>query len=161
MSKARNKRPGSRASAAACLAAASFAAIVLALSVISVASADPFFNGPGGMKIKDLKPGDGAVATEGMVATIHFTGWLDKGGARGREIYNSRGRGEPVSFVIGTDGVMPAWNAGVLGMQPGGRRMLLVPPTMAYGNREIDEIIPANAAMQFIIELVRLGQPDG
>jgi len=120
------------------------------------AQADSFRNAKGGMKVKDMKTGTGLVASEGMIATIHFTGWLDNQGVRGKEIYNSRNRGEPVSFVIGTDKVMPAWNEGVLGMQAGGQRMLLVPPGMAYGNRAIDDVIPANAPMQFIIVLVRL-----
>ena len=118
--------------------------------------ADEFRTAKGGMKIKDMKTGTGQVAAEGMIATIQFTGWLDEHGARGKEIYNSRNRGEPVSFVIGTDKVMPAWSEGVLGMKPGGRRMLLVPPAMAYGKRAIDDVIPADASMQFIIDLVRL-----
>jgi len=132
--------------------------LVLLLSVVFCisAQADGFRSAKGGMKIKDMKTGTGLVASEGMIATIQFTGWLDNQGVRGKEIYNSRNRGEPVSFVIGTDKVMPAWNEGVLGMQAGGRRMLLVPPGMAYGKRAIDDVIPANASMQFTIDLVRL-----
>lgn len=110
----------------------------------------------GGMQVKTIEAGKGPVATKGMVATIHFISWVDNQGARGKMIYNTRLSGEPVSFVIGTDKVMPAWNQGVLGMQVGGQRELLVPPKMAYGNRAIDDIIPANASMQFIIELVQL-----
>jgi FKBP-type peptidyl-prolyl cis-trans isomerase FkpA len=96
-----------------------------------------------------------------MVATIHFIGWLDEQGARGREIYNSRAEGRPVSFVIGTDGVMQGWNEGVIGMKPGGARMLLVPPGLAYGDRAIDGVIPANAALMFRIELIRLEDSSG
>jgi peptidylprolyl isomerase len=61
--------------------------------------------------------------------------------------------------VIGTDGVMQGWNDGVLGMQPGGARMLLLPPAMAYGDRQVEDIIPANAPMMFRIELLRLDEP--
>lgn len=132
--------------------------LALALSFLfgTAAQADSFRSAKGGMKVKDMKAGTGLVASEGMIATIQFTGWLDNQGVRGKELYNSRNRGEPVSFVIGTSKVMPAWNEGVLGMRVGGTRMLLVPPGMAYGNRAIDDIIPANASMQFVIELVRL-----
>lgn len=130
--------------------------LVLTLVFCISAQADGFRSAKGGMQVKDMKTGTGLVASEGMTATIHFTGWLDNQGNRGQELYNSRSRGEPVSFVIGTDKVMPAWNEGVLGMQAGGQRMLLVPPGMAYGNRAIDDVIPANASMQFIIVLVRL-----
>ncbi len=134
----------------------SLLAVVLLVLMSASAPAEEFRTAAGGMKIKDLQKGSGPVAQAGQVATIEFIGWLDEAGARGREIFNSRNRTEPVRFVIGTDGVMPAWNEGVLGMQAGGRRMLLVPPGMAYGKRAIGEDIPANAALVFQIELVRL-----
>jgi FKBP-type peptidyl-prolyl cis-trans isomerase len=130
--------------------------LLLAVAVVSTAQAEGFRTAAGGMKIKELKVGTGEAAAEGMVATIHFIGWLDDAGAQGREIYNSRNSGEPVSFVIGTDNVMPAWNEGVIGMQVGGRRMLLIPPAMAYGNRAINDVIPANAALRMTLELVAL-----
>ena len=121
---------------------------------------EAFQQGPGGLRFKDLQSGQGVVAQPGMVATIHFIGWLDEQGVRGREIYNSRREGQPVSFVIGTDGVLQAWNEGVIGMKPGGARMLLVPPAMAYGNRAIEDVIPANSSMMFRIELVSLRNPQ-
>jgi len=130
--------------------------LLLAVAVVSTAQAEGFRTAAGGMKIKELKVGTGDSAAAGMVATIHFIGWLDDAGAQGREIYNSRNSGEPVSFVIGTDNVMPAWNEGVIGMQVGGRRMLLIPPAMAYGNRAINDVIPANAALRMTLELVAL-----
>jgi len=120
------------------------------------ASDEAFQAGPGGLRFKDLQPGQGPVATVGQVATIHFVGWIDEQGARGKEIYNSRNQGQPVSFVIGTKGVMQGWNEGVIGMRPGGKRMLLVPPSMAWGGRKIEDVIPANAAMMFRIELLKL-----
>ncbi|MGK2927514.1 MAG: FKBP-type peptidyl-prolyl cis-trans isomerase [Lysobacterales bacterium] len=133
---------------------------LLALSPTALAE-EAFRAGPDGLRLKDLQPGDGPEARAGMVATIHFIGWLDERGARGREIYNSRAEGREVSFMIGTDGVMQGWNEGVIGMKPGGARMLLVPPGLAYGKRSIEGVIPANAAMMFRIELVRLENPAG
>lgn len=125
------------------------------------AAEEAFQAGPGGLRFKDLQPGQGPVATVGQVATIHFVGWLDEHGTRGKEIYNSRNQGQPVSFVIGTQGVMQAWNEGVIGMRPGGTRMLLVPPSMAWGERQIEDVVPANAAMMFRIELIRLDNNSG
>ncbi|MBT8059184.1 MAG: FKBP-type peptidyl-prolyl cis-trans isomerase [Gammaproteobacteria bacterium] len=124
-------------------------------------AAEPFRSGPGGIRYQDLQSGQGDAALTGQVATIHFVAWIDENGARGREVYNSRSRGQPVSFVIGTDGVMPGWNAGVVGMKPGGKRLLLLPPAMAYGARAIEDAVPANAAMMFRIELIRLENPPG
>ncbi|MGD2127843.1 MAG: FKBP-type peptidyl-prolyl cis-trans isomerase [Lysobacterales bacterium] len=140
-----------------------FPVVLAALLAASSAWAvgDAFRAGPDGLRYRDLQVGQGPVAATGMVATIHFIGWLDEQGARGKEIYNSRAEGRPVSFVIGTDGVMQAWNEGVIGMQPGGSRMLLVPPGLAYGNRAVDDVIPANASLMFRIELIRLDDsPD-
>jgi FKBP-type peptidyl-prolyl cis-trans isomerase len=133
-------------------------AIVLTIGLgVSAAADDGAFQaGPGGLRFKDLQLGEGPAAVEGQVATIHFVGWIDDHGARGKEIYNSRSQGRPVSFVIGTDGVMQGWNEGVKGMKPGGQRLLLVPPSMAWGGRAIDDVIPANAAMMFRIELISL-----
>jgi FKBP-type peptidyl-prolyl cis-trans isomerase FkpA len=138
------------------------AALALLLFAPGSWAADEAFQaGPGGMRFKDVQVGQGAVAGEGMVATIHFVGWLDEKGVRGREIYNSRDKAQPVSFVIGTDGVMPGWNAGVVGMQPGGSRMLLLPSSMAFGDRQVEDVIPANAPMMFRIELLSLEElPD-
>lgn len=135
---------------------ASLAFLVCIGSAVALAADDAFRSAAGGMMIKDLQPGQGAAAVEGQVATIHFIGWIDDRGTRGEEIYNSRAQGRPVSFVIGTDGVMPAWNEGVLGMKPGGKRMLLVPPGMAYGNRSVDGVVPENASLMFRIELIAL-----
>lgn len=131
-------------------------ALLLAVGTVSSVHAEGFTTAAGGMKIKDLEVGTGEAAAEGMVVTIHFIGWLDDAGTQGREIYNSRNSGEPVSFVVGTDNVMPAWNEGVIGMQVGGRRLLLVPPGMAFGDRSINDVIPANAAMRMTLELVSL-----
>jgi len=130
----------------------------LALSILfgAAAQADSFRSVKGGMRTQDMQTGTGLVAADGMIATIQFTAWLDKQGVRGKELYNTRNSGEPVSFVIGTDKVMPAWNEGVLGMRVGGTRMLVVPPKMAYGQRAVDDVIPAGSSMQFIIELMRL-----
>jgi len=126
------------------------------------AADEPFRNAAGGLRIKDLQLGQGTAAESGQVATIHFVGWIDEQGARGREIYNTRRqRGQPVSFVIGTDGVMQGWNEGIKGMKPGGKRMLLVPPGMAYGKRSVDGVVPENASLMFRMELIGLENPPG
>ncbi|MGB5474412.1 MAG: FKBP-type peptidyl-prolyl cis-trans isomerase, partial [Gammaproteobacteria bacterium] len=99
------------------------------------AAAGPFHTTPLGARYQDLQPGSGAIAAPGDVVTIHFTGWLDDRGRQGKELYNSRREGRTVSFVVGTDRVMPGWSEGVTGMQPGGRRLVLLPPALGYGAR--------------------------
>jgi peptidylprolyl isomerase len=137
--------------------------LTLLIGMVSTAGAlaadEAYRSAAGGVRIKDLQLGHGSGAATGQIATIHFTGWIDEQGARGREIYNSRAQGQSVSFVIGTDGVMQGWNEGVLGMKPGGKRMLLVPPGMAYGERKVEGVVPENASLMFRIELIGLENP--
>ena len=131
--------------------------LILMLAILAgTTMADPMQTTPGGARYRDLQPGSGEIAAPGDIATMHFTGWLDDGGNKGREFYNSRREGTPVSFVIGTDRVMPGWNEGILGMQPGGRRLLLLPPSLGYGTRGVQGIVPPDASLIFIIELLEL-----
>jgi len=110
----------------------------------------------GGAQYKDLKTGEGSAARTGDVATIHFIGWLDDNGAKGREFINTRKLNQPVSFVIGTDKVMPGWNEGVIGMKPGGKRLLKLPPELGYGSKGVQGEVPPNARLILMIELVGL-----
>ena len=109
-----------------------------------------------GVQYRDLSPGTGQRAEVGDVATMHFVGWLDDKGGKGRELYNTRSSGDPVSFVIGTDRVMPGWNEGVIGMKPGGKRLVKVPPALGYGSRGVQDAVPPNAGLIFVIDLLEL-----
>lgn len=131
-------------------------AVLLVLALVGTASAESFTTLPSGLEYKNLKVGSGSEAQLGDIALIHFVGWLDKKGQRGQEIYNSRMEQEPVSFVIGTDKVMQGWNEGVIGMKVGGTRLLRIPPELGYGAKAVEEVVPANAYLQFIIELLEI-----
>lgn len=130
--------------------------ILMLAPLAGTAVAEPMQTTPAGARYRDLQPGSGEIAAPGDIATMHFTGWLDDGGSKGREIYNSRSQGAPVSFVIGTERVMPGWNDGIVGMQPGGRRLLLLPPALGYGSRGVQDIVPPDTSLIFIIELLDL-----
>ena len=90
------------------------------------------------------------------MAKIHFIGWLDENGQPGQEIFNSRKAKKPVSFIIGTDKVMEGWNEGVTGMQPGGTRLIRIPPELGYGEKAVDGVVPPHAHLIFVIELLEL-----
>ena len=128
--------------------------ILMALALVTTALAESFTTLPSGLEYKDLKVGSGSEAQLGDIAHIHFVGWVDENGQQGKEIYNSRQAGEPVSFVIGTDKVMQGWNEGVIGMRAGGKRLLRIPPELGYGDKAVEDVVPANAYLQFIIELL-------
>lgn len=107
-----------------------------------------------GTQFRDLKTGVGESVQIGDVVTMHFVGWLDERGTKGKEIYNSRKEGRPVSFVVGTDRVMQGWSDGVIGMKPGGKRMLKITPTLGYGARGVEGVIPPDSVLMFLIDLI-------
>jgi len=119
-----------------------------------------FESTPQGVQFKDLQVGQGDSVSEGDVAVMHLVGWLAEDDQRGREIFNTRNRGEPVSFVVGTEKVMPGWNLGVVGMRTGGRRLLLVPPGLAYGHKGVAGVVPADASLMFLIELLSVEKAE-
>jgi len=110
----------------------------------------------GGLTYRDLKVGSGAAAEIGKIAVIHFTGWIDNNGEKGEEFFSSHDQGKPVAFKIGTDMVIEGWNRGVVGMQEGGKRRLMVPSELGYGDRGAADIVPPNADLIYDIELVEV-----
>ena len=129
-------------------------ALLLSVAFFGISSAEPFTTLPDGLEYKDLKIGTGTKAQLGLTAVIHFIGWVEENGQQGREIFNSRKEKKPVSFMIGTKNVMQGWNEGVIGMQAGGTRMIKIPPQLGYGAKAVEGVIPPNAPLLFIIDLL-------
>ncbi len=103
-----------------------------------------------GLRFRILEEGDGPVAAPGDVVSVHYTGWLPDG----NEVDSSRGRGEPLEFVLGAGRVIPGWDEGVTGMAEGSRFMLVIPPAQGYGAPGAGTVIPPNATLVFDIELL-------
>lgn len=99
--------------------------------------------------VDDVEVGTGTEVTEGDTVTVHYVGTLPSG----EEFDNSRTRGEPFTFTVGAGNVIPGWEQGVIGMQVGGKRVLVVPPTLAYGERGTGPI-PGGATLVFAIEVL-------
>ncbi|MGH8252204.1 MAG: FKBP-type peptidyl-prolyl cis-trans isomerase [Steroidobacteraceae bacterium] len=110
--------------------------------------------------VTDLAVGLGDEAWPGMIAVVHYTGWLyDPGAAeqRGQQFDSSRERGRPFSFPLGGGHVIRGWEQGVPGMKVGGKRRLVISPALAYGARNIGNgLIPPNSTLLFEIELMAL-----
>ncbi len=104
---------------------------------------------PGGMKMWDVKVGDGKEAPAGSTVTVHYVGWL---ATNGKKFDSSKDRGETISF--GLHQVIKGWTDGVPGMKPGGIRRLLIPAAMGYGARGAGKDIPPNSDLVFVIELI-------
>jgi FKBP-type peptidyl-prolyl cis-trans isomerase len=105
-----------------------------------------------GLRFQDVKVGSGAEAHAGQVAVVHYTGWLTDG----TKFDSSRDRGQPFSFPIGQGQVIPGWDEGVAGMKVGGRRKLLIPPNLGYGDMGAPPTIPPGATLVFDVELLEL-----
>lgn len=97
-----------------------------------------------------LKEGDGEQCSPGHVATVHYTGTLEDG----REFDSSRKRDKAFSFPVGQNRVIPCWDQLIAKMKVGEHAKLTCPADSAYGNRSIGGIIPANATLNFDVELL-------
>ena len=106
----------------------------------------------------DLVVGTGAEIKSGQNALVHYTGWLYDAAApdnKGKQFDSSVG-GEPFDFPLGGGRVIPGWDQGVVGMKVGGKRRLVIPPDMAYGNAGAGGVIPPGATLVFDVELVEI-----
>jgi FKBP-type peptidyl-prolyl cis-trans isomerase FkpA len=107
----------------------------------------------------DVKQGDGAEARAGQTVIVHYTGWLYDPSApdgHGKKFDSSLDRKQPFAFPLGAGRVIKGWDEGVAGMRVGGKRTLVIPPQMAYGERGAGGVIPPNATLVFDVELIEV-----
>ena len=107
---------------------------------------------PSGLRYQDLSAGQGAEATPGTTAVVHYTGWLTDG----QKFDSSRDRGEPFAFRLGSGQVIAGWDEGVAGMKVGGRRKLVIPASLGYGQAGAPPVIPPGATLVFDVELLQV-----
>jgi FKBP-type peptidyl-prolyl cis-trans isomerase FkpA len=114
---------------------------------------------PTTLEITDVKTGTGPAIAAGQTAVVHYTGWLYSPKAhdhKGKKFDSSRDRNDPFSFRVGGGEVIGGWDQGVVGMQVGGQRRLVIPPSLGYGARGAGGVIPPNATLLFDIELMKI-----
>ena len=104
-----------------------------------------------GLQYWDITVGTGATANAGKTVTVHYTGWLDKGG---KKFDSSVDKGQPFMFQLGAGQVIKGWDEGVSGMKIGGKRQLRIPPELGYGAKGAGGVIPPNATLIFDVELL-------
>jgi FKBP-type peptidyl-prolyl cis-trans isomerase len=103
------------------------------------------------MVVDDIKIGAGVEVKKGDTVSVHYAGRLQDG----TEFDNSKKRGAPLEFKVGSGMVIQGWEEGLVGMQVGGERILVIPPEMAYGDQGIGPI-PGGATLIFSLELVAI-----
>lgn len=104
-----------------------------------------------GLQYLDLEDGMGPAVRKGDVVEVHYVGWLP---GTDKAFDSSHARGRPFRFKVGRGEVIEGWDEGVVGMQVGGKRRLLVPPELGYGKRGAGEAVPPDATLLFEVELV-------
>lgn len=107
------------------------------------------------LQIKNVVEGTGAEAVRHSKVTVHYTGLL----TNGKKFDSSVDRGTPFNFTLGAGQVIQGWDQGVEGMKVGGKRELVIPPKLAYGQRGAGGVIPPNATLKFEIELLAVAGP--
>lgn len=103
---------------------------------------------------KDLITGTGATATAGKTVTVNYVGVLYKGG---KQFDSSWQRNQPFTTALSQGSVIPGWVQGLNGMKVGGRRELIIPPSLGYGAKGSPPTIPANSTLVFVVDLLKVG----
>ena len=138
------------------------AALLIAVGGLTAgAKENPALNAtvPTELVMTDVKTGTGPAIAAGQTAVVHYTGWLYSPTAKdhkGKKFDSSRDRNDPFSFHVGGGEVIGGWDQGVVGMQVGGHRQLVIPPELGYGARGAGGVIPPNATLLFDIELLKI-----
>lgn len=107
----------------------------------------------GELESTDITVGSGAEAVAGKTVKVHYTGTLKSDGSK---FDSSLDRGEPFSFTLGQGQVIQGWDQGVAGMKVGGKRKLVIPASLAYGEQSPSPSIPPNSDLVFEIELLEV-----
>ena len=106
---------------------------------------------PADLEIKDIWEGDGPVAEAGQTVTVHYVGVAH---STGEEFDASYNRGEVFRFPLGGGRVIQGWDQGVQGMKVGGRRQLVIPPHLGYGDRGAGGAIKPGETLIFVVDLL-------
>ncbi|MFC7937412.1 FKBP-type peptidyl-prolyl cis-trans isomerase [Streptomyces sp. R1] len=113
---------------------------------------------PAELTVRDLVVGDGAEAKPGTVVRVHYVGVTFE---TGREFDSSWDRDQPFKFALGGGRVIKGWDRGLRGMRVGGRREIVVPPRLGYGNQSPSTLIPAGSTLVFVVDLLDLYSSTG
>jgi peptidylprolyl isomerase len=110
---------------------------------------------PATLQVRDVVTGKGRAAQSGNNVSVQYVGvaW-----STGQEFDSTWSRGkQPFTFNLGAGMVIPGWDQGIVGMKPGGRRLLVIPPSLAYGPQGQPPVIGPNETLVFVVDLQKAG----
>jgi len=108
---------------------------------------------PSDLEVTELTEGDGKEASAGSTVSVHYVGVAH---STGEEFDASWNRGAPLDFRVGIGQVIAGWDQGVQGMKVGGRRRLVIPPHLGYGERGAGGVIGPNETLIFVVDLLEV-----
>jgi peptidylprolyl isomerase len=114
-----------------------------------VEASEKYVTTASGLKYLDLVEGKGSAPKSGQTVSVHYIGTLENG----TKFDSSRDRGRPFEFTLGAGQVIKGWDEGLSTMKVGGRRQLVIPPSLGYGDRGIGPI-PPKSTLIFDVELM-------
>lgn len=106
---------------------------------------------PSELTVRDLGVGDGPEAKPGRVVQVHYVGVTF---ASGKEFDSSWDQGKPFKFAVGGGRAVKGFDRGIRGMKVGGRREIIVPPRLGYGQQSPSPLIPAGSTLVFVVDLL-------
>lgn len=111
-----------------------------------------------GLRIAEVRPGQGPAAVKGQTLGMVYRGWIydTTVGRQGKLIDSNLDRKKPLMFRLGEGRVIKGWDEGLLGIKKGAKRILIIPPELAYGDRGAGDVIPPGATLLFELEAVSL-----
>jgi len=109
---------------------------------------------PTDLVVTDITVGDGDEAVAGKAVSVHYVGVAH---STGEEFDASYNRGAPLQFRLGVGQVIEGWDTGVQGMRVGGRRQIVIPPHLGYGDRGAGGVIKPGETLIFVVDLVGVG----
>jgi FKBP-type peptidyl-prolyl cis-trans isomerase len=112
---------------------------------------------PSGLKFEDLKIGAGEEAEAGKIVEVHYVGWLEDG----TRFDSSRDRALPFTFRLGAGDALKGWDEGLVGMKVGGKRKLIIPPDLGFGNQAVGSVVPPNSVLFYEFELLAVREDPG
>jgi peptidylprolyl isomerase len=132
--------------------------VLAALAATSFLAAKPALPGltttPSGLQFVDTRPGHGKVPEIGQTCAVLYRGWLYPNQRRGKLFDSAQNAKQPFRFPVGLGQVIAGWDEGIKSMKAGGKRVLIIPPSLGYGAKGAGDDIPPDATLLFEVELL-------